>query len=318
MKPVVFIHTNDQQLLAATVSAYSLKTRSATPEAFDVRFLRLEDTPHLYGREGQRYLNDGALFTWHNRDLQSFSPLRRMVPEVMGFQGRALVLDPDVFAIGDVCELLDRDMCGKAIICRTLADWSRSPAPHRYSSSVMLLECARLTHWRWTEQIDALFARRLDFDPWIGLKTEAATSIGMLEAEWNDFDCLTERTKLLHYTQRLTQPWKTGLPIDFNLNFRAPCSWLDHAIPVDFQEAARRFRRRLRQQVYRPHPDPRQERLFFSLLQEALDRGAVTEACLVRAMRRRYLRRDALAVLRRLRGAAEPARPQTVSAGNVK
>ena len=33
-------------------------------------------------------------------------------------KGRAAVIDPDIFAVGDVWELLSRDMGGKAILCR--------------------------------------------------------------------------------------------------------------------------------------------------------------------------------------------------------
>ena len=36
----------------------------------------------------------------------------------MDYQGRALVIDPDVFAAGDVWDLLQRDMQGHAILCR--------------------------------------------------------------------------------------------------------------------------------------------------------------------------------------------------------
>src|SRR5271169_5284227 len=52
-KPTIVIHTNDQQMIAALVSAHSLKSRSKTPERFDVRLLRLEETLHLYKRDKQ-------------------------------------------------------------------------------------------------------------------------------------------------------------------------------------------------------------------------------------------------------------------------
>src|SRR5206468_6257918 len=45
-KPTVVIYTNDQQMVAALVGAHSLKSRSNSPHLFDVRLLRLEETPH--------------------------------------------------------------------------------------------------------------------------------------------------------------------------------------------------------------------------------------------------------------------------------
>ena len=55
-KPVVIIHTNDQQMVAALVSAHSLKSRSKTPDLFDVRLLRLEETPHLCKRNNKKFI----------------------------------------------------------------------------------------------------------------------------------------------------------------------------------------------------------------------------------------------------------------------
>lgn len=275
-KPVVFIHTNEQQMLGAIVSAHSFRRQSRHPERFETRLLKLEDTPHLYRREGQRYLRRGKLATWHNADLQSFSPLRRLVPQLMGFQGRALVTDPDVFSVGgDVLELLESDMGGKAVICRNLPA-EKGGGAGRWASSVLLLDCTRLKSWRWDEQIDAMFAGSLDYTPWIQLADEPAGTIGELPEVWNSFDKLEADTRLLHMTEMVTQPWKTGLPIDFNMNFQGP---------------AGRLRRWLRERGligggrrYQPHPDPRQETFFFSLLQECLDCGKLSKEAVQNAV----------------------------------
>jgi hypothetical protein len=52
-KPTVVIETDDRQMVAAVVSAHSLKSRSKSSHLFDVRLLRLEETPHLYKRHNQ-------------------------------------------------------------------------------------------------------------------------------------------------------------------------------------------------------------------------------------------------------------------------
>ena len=84
-----------------------------------------------------------------------------------------------------------------------------------FASSVMLLDCAKLRHWRCEEQFNELFEFKRDYMDWVSLKLEPRETIGLLEKEWNDFDRLTAATKMLHNTRRITQPWKTGLPIDF-------------------------------------------------------------------------------------------------------
>ncbi len=119
-----------------------------------------------------------------------------------------------------------------------------------------------------------------------------------LEDVWNDFDRLRPETKLLHNTKRYTQPWKTGLPIDFHPAERTrafpPLGWL------------RRARRRVFGPYaflgsYRPHPDPAQERFFFTLLGECLEQGIVTETQLREEMGRNHLRHDAFDVMEQAR-----------------
>jgi len=213
MKPCVFIHTNHRQMLGALVSRYSLKRNSTCPDAFDVRLIDTRDQQFMQEREGQLYLRDGEKRPWLNDDLQSFTPLRFMPPELMDYQGRALVIDPDIFAVRDVWELLSRDMEGHALMCRP-----KSGSKGRrgaYASSVMLLDCAKLRHWRVADQFAEMFTFERDYMDWISLKLEDRSTIGLFEPYWNDFDHLDENTRLLHNTKRKTQPWKTGLPVDY-------------------------------------------------------------------------------------------------------
>ena len=292
-KPTIVIHTNDRQMVAALVSAHSLKSRSKSPHLFDVRLLRLEETPHLYKRHGQTFVvwDGDEPWVWRLHDLNSFGPLRRMVPALLGFQGRALVIDPDIFAIGDVHELLSRDMGGKAILCRQKSEWREGR--RLYSSAVMLLDCSKLTHWQWEREIDELFTGQLKLGPWLWLLDESPGLVGLLEEEWNHFDTLTEKTKLLHNTEVRTQPWKTGLPVDYN----------EYAPESVWVEALKRVARRVRSLGkdrtvrYQPHPDPRQEQLFFALLRECLDQGNITTRLLRKAIRKNYLRKDAFTLL---------------------
>ncbi len=213
MKPQVFIHTNHKQIVGAIVAEYSLRRNSQHADQFDVRIIHTKDYPFLWAKEGQEYLRDGVTRQWHMEDLQSFTPLRFMPPELMGYEGRAVVIDPDVFAVGDVWELLSRDMGGAAIMCRP-----RSGSKEKrgvLATSVMLLDCAKLTHWKVEEQFNAMFEMQRDYAKWIGLGYEPRETIGLFENEWNDFDKLTPATRMLHNTKRKTQPWKTGLPVDF-------------------------------------------------------------------------------------------------------
>ena len=298
MKPCVFIHTNEKQIVGACVAEYALKRNSRNPDGFDVRIIHTKDHPFLAAREGQLFLRDHVKRPWTMNDLQSFTPLRFMPPELMGYAGRAVVIDPDVFAVGDVWELLSRDMQGKAILCRTRSGLKGIAAGKLgfFATSAMLLDCAKLTHWRCEEQFNEMFEFKRDYMNWISLKLEPRDSIGILEPEWNDFDRLTADTKMVHNTRRITQPWKTGLPVDFTPaeTFRLfpPIGWV------------MRWRRRLFGAHgllghYRRHPDTNQENFFFGLLRECLEKGIVSEDLVRGEMNENHVRHDAFEVIER-------------------
>jgi hypothetical protein len=215
-----------------------------------------------------------------------------MVPALLGFQGRALVIDPDVFAVGDVYELLSRDMGDKAILCGQKSEWKEGRRLN--SSAVMLLDCAKLTHWRWEHEIDEIFSGKRALGPWLSLLDEAPERIGAFEETWNHLDTLTDETKLLHNTRISTQPWKTGLPADYYEHAPRHAPWLEAVKHAARRALSRGTGERIR---YEPHPDPRQTQLFFSLLRECVDQGIITLPFLRRAMRRNYLRKDALALV---------------------
>ena len=292
MKPVVFVHTNDKQMLGALVSAHSYRRNSRNPDSFDVRILRAEDFPDLQER-GHTLLRGGHERAWDPEDLQSFTPLRYAVPDEVGHEGLALVTDPDVFSVGDVGELFTRDLRGKAIWCRPRPGFDKITDP--LATSVMLLDCSKLPHWRFKDDIQALWDHWIDYLDWINLKNENLSTIGLLEPEWNDFDNLTPRTKLLHNTKRRTQPWKTGLPVDFTLRERRGLMSL--AMPIVRMVAP----------SYTRHPDRKQEAYFYALLAEALDLGSVTRDQVEKEVRLGHVRPDSFELIDRYRGQLWPA-----------
>lgn len=294
MKPTVVIHTNDKQMLGALVSAHSFRRNSRTPDEFDVRIVTASEFPELQER-GHSLLRGGHVRDWDPDDLQSFTPVRFAVPGLLGYQGLAVVTDPDVFAVGDVAQLFRRDLQGKAIWCTPRPGYDKITDP--LATSVMLLDCAKLAHWRFAEDLEGLWSHRVDYLDWINLRLENLDTIGLLEPEWNDFDHLTERTKLLHNTKRRTQPWKTGLPIDFTFKERG---LLNFALPIVRKLAPN----------YTRHPDRRQEAYFFALLADALDSGAVTKAEVEKEVRLGHVRPDSEALIERYRGELWPAQEE--------
>ena len=289
VRPHIFIQTNSKQSIGAIVSAYSMKRNSPHAAKFDVTIMNQEDYPFFKQHDGETYTRHGGKRVWRENDLQSFTLTRFLPPQLMGYKGRALVVDPDVFAVRDVWELLSRDMLGKAILCR--GSKFKNGA---FASSVMLLDCPRLKHWDVEKGFNELFDGKRDYHNWVSLLMEDRETIGTFENEWNDFDKLTPATKMIHNTRRRTQPWKTGLKVDYTpTEFVPVLGWFMRMRRKLFGDHALLGR-------YARHPDRNQEAFFFGLLKEAYEKGLVSEAQLRDAMQNNFIRHDSLEVMKQV------------------
>ncbi|MFB2737083.1 hypothetical protein [Umezakia ovalisporum] len=303
MKPVVFIHTSCHEILAAKVAAYSHMVFSQNTDKFDIKIIQIEDYPEFTKHHGQEIIRSGKEGQWYKDVPQSFLPLRFIVPQLMGFQGKAVLTDPDIFAVADIYELFQKDMQGKAILSRKIG--TGIPG---YNSSVMLFDCEKMSHWKWQEMIDGVFSKKIDLQDLITLRTEAVETIGKLEEEWNHYDTLNNQTKLLHNTRQITQPWKTGLPYrEENLN-----NYNKSKNKVNYVKKIMRYRGKGKKAVlkaiinvflygepalYLKHPDDRQEELFLAFLKEGLESGFIESQLIETEIKAGHIRTDMFKLL---------------------
>lgn len=299
MKHCIFIHTNEKQIIGALVSKYSFERFASRKDAFEVKLVDTRDFPFFKDYEGKKYLRDGLHREWRNEDLQSFTVLRFAPPEVMKYKGRSIVVDPDVFCVSDVIPLLERDMGDKPIMARQRKGGAKNSD---FASSVMLLDNAKLKHWQLEKNFAEMFAFKRDYMDWISLKLEPENAIGTLEPTWNDFDRLAPDTRLIHNTRRNTQPWKSGLPVDYR-----PPQKAGSLKPANIWHRVRRtlFGEYAFLGQYKKHPDANQERLFFALLRECVEKGIVTQDMIKDQMKKNHVRHDALDVIARTPTLAE-------------
>jgi hypothetical protein len=164
------------------------------------------------------------------------------------------------------------------------------------ATSVMLMDCAKLRHWQPKQDFDALFRFEKDYKEWMVLAYEDPQNIGYLEDCWNDFDNLDANTRLLHNTKRKTQPWKTGLPVDYTpadkFKDKPLLAWVNRFRATVFGECGLLGR-------YQEHPDNKQESFFFGLLRECLDNGHIEESLVRSEITKNHVRHDAFEVLDR-------------------
>ena len=266
----------------------------AQPRQVRCAIHRGQDHAFLQAKEGQLYLRDGDKRKWLNNDLQSFTPAAFHAARADGLPGRAIVIDPDVFAVGDAWELLSRDMADKALMCRPKS--GNKGKRGALASSVMLLDCARLKHWKTEEQFNEDVRVQTRLHALVGLYLEDRSQIGLFDNQWNDFDHLDENTKMLHTTKRWHQPWKTGLPIDFRPPIPSGCS----RPSTGCAGRVGPFSGLLPDRKYKGPPDPAQERFFFQLVSECLDTGIISEKDVRDEMAHNHVRHDALELVKQL------------------
>ena len=139
-------------------------------------------------------------------DLQSFTLLRFYGPEFIDYKGKILVIDPDVFALKnpkDISNFLNQD---NYLACTFIDQKPRS--------EVMMIDATRIK-WKFKEIIEKLFNLEIDYDDLMNLSFDKNLKINELDLCYNSHDQITEDSILLHTTNRITQPWKEGLDIDF-------------------------------------------------------------------------------------------------------
>ncbi len=272
----VFIHTNNKQLLGALLAKYAIEKTASRPIAVEI--INIDELEIFKEFAGKKYMRNGELRVYAPKDLQSFTISRFMPPELMGFEGRAIVIDPDIFALTDIHDLFDINMEGKAIACcRKNEGWD---------TSVMLLDCDKLKHWKIKDILGRLANKKLDYTDLFALKKEDAESmIVEIPRIWNSLDALTPETKMLHTTNRLTQPWKTGLPIDFTRNKMPKLFGLIPREPV--HKLLGKYPTH-----YQPHPDKKIEKFFIDLLKEAIASGSVSKNLISEEIKARHIRED--------------------------
>lgn len=275
MHRAVFIQTNDKQLLGARLARFAIERHSP---GLPVTIMAIEAYPEFAAFEGATYHKGGHPITYRHDDLQSFTLSRFKPPELMGYQGEALVIDPDIFAVADIAPIFDLPRTGLPVLA--------CAKKGAYDSSVMVLSCTELQDWRVSAFMDALRAGERDYLEYSTLSFMEGR-VAELDRNWNSLDALSADTRFLHTTNRLTQPWKTGLPIDFT---RTPLPKKFGIIPREwFYRATGRLTH-----TYQPHPDPAVTAFFFALAADALRAGAITEQEVRDEIARGHVRPDFL------------------------
>lgn len=222
------------------------------------------------------YLRWGKMVEFNKNDMQSFTLLRFHIPFLMGFHGKALIIDPDIFQVQEGIEgLINFDFERHSIYAR------KGLQKNSWASSAMLISCENFLHWSLENFINQLHLGEIDYDDLINLRLEKE-SIGELDKKWNEFDQINPNTILLHTTEKITQPWRAGL----SLNSRIPP--LFKFIPR--APIYKLFGKDLTKG--REHPHQAVTDFFFKELALCLSKNIISSQELDNAMQKKFIRPD--------------------------
>tara|TARA_Y100000591_G_scaffold332578_1_gene370490 strand:- start:7144 stop:8007 length:864 start_codon:yes stop_codon:yes gene_type:complete len=201
----IFIQSNPQQELAAKVSSFSFNKFGFK----NIEIIKLKDIVELNDKFNKKYLRGGKKIVYDEKDLQSFTLLRFLPPKI--YDDYCLVIDPDVFAVKDPANILENYVNSKnfQIFC--------TKKNGNFKSEVCLINCKNFDLWSFDQIITDLFNNKIDYQRLINFDFVDQEKIGNLNNSLNVWDDIDEKTTLLHTTNRLTQPWKEGLKIDFKV-----------------------------------------------------------------------------------------------------
>ncbi len=202
----VLIQSNKFQKIAAEVARYSFIKQGIS----DVEIINLEEHDILVKNFGKKYLRNGKLITFDNNDLQSFT-LLRFIPTKLQINDFCLIVDPDIFAIKNPMSETNKILDNKTDIYCTKING-------KLRTEVMILNLKN-NIWHFDSLIDDLFSKRIDYSDLINLKFINDKKIKIIDNKFNDHDKINENTILLHTSNRLTQPWKEGLEINFKNHY---------------------------------------------------------------------------------------------------
>jgi len=159
----------------------------------------------------------------------------------------------------------------------------------------MLINNKKFKHWKIEEMVNDLIKHKVDYRDLMCLRNETQ-KIGVLDNVWNSYDTLSDKTKLLHNTLRITQPWRVGLKIDYIPKRMKP---LFGIIPRELIHMALGRN----PYIHREHPDKNQTNFFFSHLKSAIIEEKISINLVEKEIINKNLRPDAIKILNKVKPA---------------
>ncbi|GAP97602.1 glycosyltransferase [Leptolyngbya sp. NIES-2104] len=155
----------------------------------------------------------------------AFSLGRWAIPEWCGYRGKAIYCDSDQVLLADLAELWNFDLSGCALAAVPVKQAKSASAyidsylqtylnvnDDYYLASVMLIDCEKAAKFSLSSLIDEMDRKVFSMSDlmYLGEKFRQYLNIEVktLPSEWNHLDYVDETSKLVHFTNLDSQPWR--------------------------------------------------------------------------------------------------------------
>jgi hypothetical protein len=202
--PVVFIGSGEASALERKVLIHSIRKNTRGP--VDIRVFN--GTHNALERDGHPPAPLPMSLPAKYLNITEFSNYRFLIPQLCDHRGRAIYLDSDMVCLGDLNELFNAPMDGAQFLAKAEQDLAGKP---RWGLSVMLFDCENC-RFDLDTYVDDIAHKRYGYGD---LHTMSGTflaqhpfRIGRIDPRWNEYDHCAADTRLVHYTNLFSQPWK--------------------------------------------------------------------------------------------------------------
>lgn len=198
----VFIGSGEASLVERKVAIYSLRKHTKC----DLDIYVFNGTHNAIEINDQEPIPAPMSLKIKYQNITEFSLYRYLIPQICNYQGRAIYIDSDTVCLTDISELFETALNGNDFL-------AKREAADKWGLSVMLIDCERCRFdlEAYCSEIDQKLYSYFDFNQMNSRFLQYHSfSIAELDPKWNQFDSYDAETKLIHYTNLYTQPWKAA------------------------------------------------------------------------------------------------------------
>ena len=155
----------------------------------------------------------------------AFSMARWAIPEWCGYQGRAIYCDSDQLVLSDLTGLWQTELDGAtlAMVPTKQAKSSKhffqnflkryvNTEETYYLASVMLIDCEKASVWSLESLVESIDRQKFSFGDLMyvsaAFRDYFNLTIAALPCEWNHLDYVDRTSKIVHFSDLTTQPWR--------------------------------------------------------------------------------------------------------------